>query len=170
MASVQECLLSNLLSTVHPDNQTPVTFDRGSKTIDHTLLRKPKVQGGDPGSRRTSLLPLHTRWSFSPIPSLGDYVVLTIHVYIYTNATHQTGQCQTRTVTTVDSCILISFRSPQVDFPLSISFVSFLNKIFTVHQSMSKRRIKISNDDKLCCIRQYWWVQQNGYTHIILDY
>ena len=37
MALVQECLLNDILATYHPDKQKPVTFDRGSKTIDYIL-------------------------------------------------------------------------------------------------------------------------------------
>jgi len=33
-ALVQECSLYDILATSHPDQQTPVTFNRGSKTID----------------------------------------------------------------------------------------------------------------------------------------
>ena len=37
-ALVQECsLVYNILSIAHPDSQTPITFDRGSKTIDYIL-------------------------------------------------------------------------------------------------------------------------------------
>ena len=36
-ALVQECSLYDILATSHPDQQTPVTFDRGSKTINYTL-------------------------------------------------------------------------------------------------------------------------------------
>ena len=37
-ALVQECPLYDILATSHPEKQMPVTFDRGSKTIDYISL------------------------------------------------------------------------------------------------------------------------------------